>query len=123
MFTIIPGVFLAIGAHQVWSQDRTIRAAQPVKVRVLSTGLDRHHGKTTTYAPVVQYTYEVNGTQYTSQRVPIAEKSTTLARGSSATSSNTPYDGWHDQPIHRRRFCFGGTASCLISLSCFPCCY
>ncbi len=65
VFTILPLIFMGIGGHLAWSQQKKITTYQPVEARILSTDIERHRGsKSTTYKPVADYTYQVAGHEY-----------------------------------------------------------
>jgi len=64
-------IILFLGISKTLVQHRKIKTFQPVNVTVLSTDIKQHRsantrsGSTSTFEPVVYYTYEVNGMKYT----------------------------------------------------------
>jgi len=70
MFCGIPLIFLAIGAQQILSERRKINTYQPIKATVISskvetrTSTDSDGNRSTSYEPVVTYTYSLDGKNY-----------------------------------------------------------
>jgi hypothetical protein len=67
-------VVFFVGAQGAWDQHRKITTSRPVEVTVLSVGVRKHvsHGKSgtsTSYEPVVEYRYEVEGRARTGRSV------------------------------------------------------
>src|SRR5262245_34312475 len=75
-FIGLPMVLIGIGAGIAWRQSVKLTTYRPVEATVLSTRIDAHRGKSTSYSPRVEYRYNVGGRQYVSSVVtPISESS------------------------------------------------
>jgi hypothetical protein len=81
IFTIVPLIFVVVGAGMAWNQHRKITTYQPVPATVFGKDIERHTsqsskgGTTTTYKPIVKYRYEVGGKIYEGRQVtPTDEK-------------------------------------------------
>lgn len=72
IFTIIPLIFVGVGYHLVQKQHHKISTFEPVSAEVKGTSIETvrsrdSEGRTrTSYKPIVNYTYVINGRQYSS---------------------------------------------------------
>ena len=61
---------MGVGGSIAWNQHRKIATYRPVEAVVLSKTVESHRGnKSTTYTPIVEYRYTVDGQSYTARRV------------------------------------------------------
>lgn len=69
-FILFPLVFISIGGFQAWQQHHAISTFQPVKAMVTKTDIAENRGsKSTSYTPVVYYTYQLGGKTFHNKRV------------------------------------------------------
>ena len=80
LFTAVPLIFVAVGTYMAASQHQKITTWQPVQATVLSARVEQHTSRdsdgrsSTTYKPVIEYRYEVDGRSYTCDKVtPLSE--------------------------------------------------
>jgi hypothetical protein len=73
-------IFMSVGAGMAWHQNHTIRTSVPVAATIVAMDIEKHvshsskGGTTTTYKPIVEYRYEVDGRSYVSRTVfPLSE--------------------------------------------------
>jgi len=70
IFALFGSLFACIGIGLAWRQSAKISAARPAEAVVLSSHIETHHSDdSTTYKPIVEYRYEVDGRTYTCDNV------------------------------------------------------
>ena len=108
LFTLVPLIFMGVGGWMAWDQHRKITTFEPVPATVLSSKVQVVHGtdskgrQTTSYEPLVEYRYEVDGRTYRSEEVtPLGGSSTRgwaqsivdrYAKGSQTEAYHNPSD-------------------------------
>ncbi len=70
LFTLLPLVFFGVGGYMVWNQHHKITTYRPVAAEVLSKDIEVHRSRnsdgrtSTSYKPIVEYRYQVDGTTH-----------------------------------------------------------
>lgn len=102
LFSGFAGIFLAVGAGMAWHQGHRLAVSRPIHATIDATRIDSHRGSKggTTYKPVVEFRYRVDGREFHgSDPLPMSVSGSSYANAAEVTERFRPGQeatAWYD---------------------------